>query len=273
MQKHFQQLVQDTIIYLKTCENQKFELSDTLFDFFSSDLQKTIQSTNPKKNKTQPRPAPAVQSFKSPPAILSSAPKTGLIKKMVFPKEEKKLKKKDFREPEKPACNMTLAFDHFKDLMQLIDPKIKILENIPNDIQAKEIASSWKLKSKVGKITLLVFQENKKELFFIKELAKALHLLFQPTKIINAVNLEKDNQWEAFLNQPHLKFLLITDVSLWKLKNLIAHYHENPTTHETFLGPVPLFLLPQISLYLKEPLIKKTLYESLKKKLHNLFFA
>lgn len=265
MQKELHLLIRDTLAFLKAEKQPFFALKEPTHTFFKPYL-------NQKKTPLPPKPrlplAPK-QAFreKFPPPK-----KTALLRKMITP-SQKPTEKKDFREPEKPSCNLTLSFQHFKDLMQLVNPRIKILDDTLNDSRAKEIASSWKLKSKVGKITLLAFGENPKEIFFLKELAKALHLLFQPTKIINAATLEKENKWDDYLSQPYLKLLLITDVNLWKLKNLVQHYHENPTTNETFLKEVPLMLLPQISLYLKEPLMKKTLYENLKKKIQTISFT
>ncbi len=273
-------LIQDTLTYLKadlkTEKKTFFPLKESTFAFFQPYLQQNLLS---KKQPLPPKPrlplAP-LASQTAPKANFPSPQKAALLRKMITPSQHQPAQnpkeKKDFREPEKPSCNLTLSFQHFKDLMQLVNPRTKVLEETLDDTRAKEIASSWKLKSKVGKITLLIFGENPKELFFLKELAKALHLLFQPTKIINVANLEKENKWDDYLSQPYLKLLLITDVNLWKLKNLVQHYHENPTTNETFLKEVPVILLPQISLYFKEPLMKKNLYETLKKKIKAISF-
>lgn len=266
-------LVQDTLALLQKEKKQNsfFFLSDASFDFFQPYIQQYASA--PKNTLEKPKPAAFLPLENIKAAIQPPPPsKTALINKLIVPAAAKKPEKKEFREPEKPAYLLTLSLDHFKDLMQLIEPRLKILDIIPSDQKAKEIASSWKFKAKVGKITLLAFKENPKELFFIKELAKALHLLFQPTKIINAAALEKEDKWDFYLSQPHLKLLLITDTNLWKLKNLVKYYHENPTTGETFLKNTPVMLLPQISFYLKEPLMKKTLYENLKKKIREISF-
>ncbi|MFA5250338.1 MAG: hypothetical protein WC371_02885 [Parachlamydiales bacterium] len=268
LQKKFHFLVRETLLYLQKETRPFYFLNAESYRFF----QPLLPPPRPSRQKKIPPSPPALEEKIPPPPslktiTLNKAP-FPILPPLVRPSEPAPAleKKTDFREMEKPIPVLPVSFQHFKDLLFLVDPNLKILEEIPEDTKAKEIASSWKLKAKVGRITILSYGETEKELFFLKELARAVHLLFQPTKIINAASLEKENKWEAYLNQPHLKLMIISDSSLWKLKNLLTHYHENPISHETFLKNTPLLLMPQISLYFKEPLMKKTLYETLKKK-------
>ena len=119
-------------------------------------------------------------------------------------------------------------------------------------------------------VTILSFRESPQQLLFLKNLTQALDILYIPTKIISAIEIEKENQWSFFLSQEELKLIIASDYSIWGLPNLIKYYKEIPVKHKHFLQDTPLFLLPDLSLYLKEPLLKKSLWASLKQKIYSL---
>jgi hypothetical protein len=84
------------------------------------------------------------------------------------------------------------------------------------------------------------------------------------------MEIEKENGWNLFLSQENLKLVIACDHSIWALTNLIKYYKEIPLNKEHFLQKTPLFMLPDISIYFKEPLLKKSLWSSLSNKINNL---
>ena len=173
----------------------------------------------------------------------------------------------DFTILEKPKRN-ELNLSDVKKIIKEIYPDYHLFDQIPTDKKAKQIAQSWKLKKHAADISILSFRESPQQLLFLKNLTLALDTLYLPTKIISAIEIEKENQWNVFFLQDDLKLIIACDYSIWGLPNLIKHYKEISANQEHFLQNIPLFMLPDISIYLKEPLLKKSLWTSLRQKIH-----
>ena len=196
-----------------------------------------------------------------------STKKAALIKKQITTKQSNtNIPKAEFTILEKPQKNEH-NIGEIKKIINEVYPSYKLHENIPSDKKARQIAQSWKLKKHATDITILTFRETPQQLLFLKNLTVAIDIVSLPSKIISAKEIEKENGWNIFLSQEDLKLVIACDYSILGLPNLVKHYKEMPETKQHFLQDIPLFMLPDISLYLKEPLLKKSLWASLIKKI------
>lgn len=152
-----------------------------------------------------------------------------------------------------------LSFAPLKSLFKKVFPNVSILDEIPDDTMAKKIANRWKTKNQVAPISILYTHENA----LLKQIVKAIDIYFGPANLINAEEIEKEKQWDAFLSSDALKLVIACDYSLWQLHGLMTHYKEVPTLQTRTLKDIPLFLLPDLSLYLKDPLLKRSLWKAL----------
>jgi len=192
------------------------------------------------------------------------------------------LKKKDEEEPfslkiEPKPPSTPVAFTPNKisrfnsasmhSLFAKIAPEIPLFKEIPSDAFAKRNANRWKTRNQTAPISVLFLSEPEKQRAFLKELSIALDVYFDPSHLIQAEQIEKENQWEAFLSADKLKMVFAVDSTLWQLSRLMQHYKENPTTGMRSLKKIPLFLLPDLSLYLKDPLLKRSLWKAICQKL------
>jgi len=160
-------------------------------------------------------------------------------------------------------------FNDIKNIVSNIAPKIKITDPLSDEI-AKQNIHKYKLKNSAANITILAYRENERFYKFLEKLAVATNIYFYPTKIISAYLIEKQNSWDIFLSQDTIYLIISLDYTIFELPNLKKFYRENPTKKEKFLKDIPLFLLPDLSIYLKEPTLKKTLFTTLKQKIANL---
>jgi hypothetical protein len=144
-----------------------------------------------------------------------------------------------------------------------IAPDFPILKEPPSDAMAKKISSRWKTHNQIAPITLLHFQEIPEQKVFLENLIKALDVYFGPARLVSAELVEKENQWDAFLSVPELKMVIACDHTLWQLPHLREKYKEIPTQEKRLLKEKPLFLLPDLALYLKDPLLKRSLWKGL----------
>lgn len=164
--------------------------------------------------------------------------------------QEKKGEK--FLELEKPKIDFGTLED-VKKIVQKTSVNTKILAETPDDSIAKKIANKWKFNLKAEAVSFLIFQENKQEQIFIQNVAKAVELLL-PTAIINAKMIDGEGEWEAFLKSPKLK-LLVAD--------------KNSIETNLFLKDMLFFPLAA-SIYLKNPLSKRELWQELLKTIASL---
>lgn len=148
-----------------------------------------------------------------------------------------------------------------------VAPDLPVLKEIPSDLDARKIAERWRTKNQSAPISLLLFQEPPEQRALLEQMAKAIDLYFGPAKTVNGETIEKEKQWEAFLSVTGLKMIIVCDYTLWQLHGLMQFYKETPAQGTRMLKDVPLFLLPDLSLYLKDPLLKRSLWKALCQKL------
>jgi hypothetical protein len=200
-------------------------------------------------DKTDKSPSPPTK--KPPPS-----PKAKPIDQSFFILEKAKITQLDLH-PIKTFINNSL-----KD--------IKPTESIPCDKRAIQIQQKWKYQNKAAEITLLLHNENKNEKYFLEQLSKAIDISFYPTRIVTARTIEQEDQWKFFLSSSRLKLIIASNYSIFQLPQLMKLYKETPATSSYYLDTTPLFIIPDISLYLKEPLLKASLWKTLKQKIQNL---
>ncbi|HSX11803.1 MAG TPA: hypothetical protein VLF94_08825 [Chlamydiales bacterium] len=150
-----------------------------------------------------------------------------------------------------------------RNILSVVAPELALLSDIPSDAIARKISERWKTKNQTAPISILLFQEPPEQRALLEQIAKALDIYFGPAKIVQAEKIEKEKQWEAFLSVADLKMVIVCDYTLWQLNHLMHFYKETPAQASRTLGNVPLFLLPDLSLYLKDPLLKRSLWKAL----------
>jgi hypothetical protein len=172
-----------------------------------------------------------------------------------------------WRQEPTAAVEPMIDASSFKSLFAKIAPGVPIVEEIPNDAIAKKIGGRWKTRNQTAPLSILHFTEPPEQKMLLEGIAMALDVYFGPARLIAAESIEKEKQWEAFLAVPDLKMIFACDYTLWQLRDLMRFYKETPAAGTRTLGKVPLFLLPDMSLYLKDPLLKRSLWKALCMKL------
>jgi hypothetical protein len=212
----------------------------------------------PKKVDSPPLPPPlAAIKKESPPLMPLSKPAPAPPAPQIFaafPKIELP------QEPPKKKENLSA---NFRSLFAKIAPETAILPEIPSDTVAKKIATRWKTKNQIAPITVIFYQENPEQKQLLEQIAKALDVYFGPATLLSAETIERENEWKTFLSATELKLVIACDYTLWQLQNLCPFYKEIPAKKTRQLGEKLLFMLPDLSLYLKDPLLKRSLWKAL----------
>lgn len=242
----FYELANLTQLYLL----QEYKLSERIFSepesyaFFKQIA--TVQ-------KKPPAPEPAPLNIKPqlnvpkelPPPLKEDKPIEQKPQPVVIEKEPSKVIKFEELEPPKPV-----DFSDLRAILQEKCPHIKIIEEIPERLK----------KQKTAHVVILHLNSTPLDKKFHGNLSHAIDTCLAPTSIVNAFKIDSSHRWEDFLNQPHLKVILIAQQELDALPKLFKHYSSTP---QPLLGKIPVILLPELSLIYKEPNRKKALWSSL----------
>ena len=151
----------------------------------------------------------------------------------------------------------------FRPIFAKIAPHIATIDEIPKDTLAKQIATRWKTRNLAHPISVISYSESPPHKLFLSEISSALNIYFAPAQLIEAETIEAEKQWEFFLATKDLKLIVICDATLWQLHNLRKFYKEIPAQGVRKLDNIPVFLLPDLSLYLKDPKLKRSLWKTL----------
>ena len=210
--------------------------------------------------------------------VLASSPDSPSLKTPSFKKEvslepEEKLSQEKKGHPhsfqkEKWVIKETLRqsddpVQDLKVLLSKIAPQYRITPTVLDDSLGKRKANEWKYKTQAAPITIFIFRQRPEERKLLENIARATETYFAPTRLISAEEIEKQQRWDAFFSSDELKWIITCDDRICQLKSLMTLYKELPSSSEAFLNDVPLFILPDLSLYLKNPILKRSLWKAI----------
>lgn len=207
----------------------------------------------------QPTPPPKIEAPPKPKEIIPQEKKP----KITTHKKDKWAVTDNIRKSDDPMRDL-------KEVLTKVAPQYNLSTNILDDALAKRKANDWKYKNQAAPITIFIFQEKPEERKLLENIAKAIEIYFVPTRLISAEEIEKQKGWEPFFSSNELKLIIACDYGICQLKSLMTFYKELPSSSETFLNDIPLFMLPDLSLYLKNPILKRSLWKAICAKLSKL---
>lgn len=235
----YQALIEDTMTYLKRGVPESI-------------------TPPPKREKIPPPqpPSPPPKKVEKPP-VKPEPPSP--------PPKEKKVAPSTFQ-LEPPSLPPQEPTETLRKLLVSIDPELFLHDTPPSDALAKRIKEAWKEKRDTPTIPILF--QGRSHRPFVMNIAKAIDLTFATCRIIE---VEPGKKWDLFLESPNLKFILAPDHLIFGTKELLPFYKEHPQEKKRYLGNIPLLLLPDLSLYYKDPYLKRSLWNVITQNLQPLF--
>lgn len=151
----------------------------------------------------------------------------------------------------------------FNELRKIIKeklPHLHLIDQLPDDSEAKMLAKSWSNEKKPAQVLILSFDEPPKHQLFLANIAKALQLFGFHAVIANPMKIE----WQQTLQSKDLKLIVAGSAGFHSLTELQKLHREDPRQGRHYIGDQQLLLLSDISFYLKEPALKPSLWKALK---------
>ncbi len=224
-----------------------------------------------------------VSLHKNPPEVDTEIVIDPLDKLPFFPQREKRVqplfsKKTLHLEPVKksppkpiPASETEhpvspLSFDSFQDIKNLLrslNHPVPIYDDLPNDQEAIRRSKLYE-KTAHYPFTLLIYDQiSPLNLKFLKALERSIELRFGSIQCLSIEDLEKNHQIDSMLKDKNLKLLICLNDLIWHHPKLLSQYRELPGQLFKRLGTKDLLILSQIDYYLKDPGLKRSLWNHL----------
>lgn len=151
-----------------------------------------------------------------------------------------------------------------KKLMREQLPHLALIEAIPDDSKARAASADWlKTKPRVA-VAVLSFSEGPSQRAFLEQVVQAIAIYGYPAALLSAREQDLKQGWDELLNTPSLSLIIASHHDLQAHPQLAKHYREAAKQGRSYLGPIPLLLLPDPTFYLQEPNLKSTLWNTLK---------
>lgn len=201
-----------------------------------------------------PKLKPKLPPPKPPPVMAPPPP----------PKAEPKVQKGSF-ELERPKTPIPEPTDGVRKILKEIAPELYLHEKPLNDFKAKRIKEAWKEKRGTPAIPILFQGMHYRK--FVERIAKAVDTVYGSCRI---VEITAGKKWDLFLEAEGLKLIIAPDLFIFGNKELLPFYQETPQQKVRKLGNIPLLLLPDLSLYYKDPYLKRSLWNVICNTIHAL---
>ncbi len=189
---------------------------------------------------------------------------------MISLKKENKLKelpKEDLSLPKKEESTHKIVSSHQQEefffLMRSVAPTLPLHASPSSDVKAHEKKKAWKWFLELPEIALLFPHYGKEEDLFLTQVSQAIHHHFSSSRMIDLKKIEKSSQAEMLFQAKKVKWIITTKNVLHSSPFLLKRLRQIQQTGESFLHDVPLILIEDPSLYLKNPELKRDLWKTL----------
>ena len=148
------------------------------------------------------------------------------------------------------------------------DPSmLKLLQEVgievtspPSDDLAKKVRFAWKDKRFIPAVP--IFTIGQEHTPFLQNIQKAIESHFTSCRVIQVEKVEQSKKWEAFMDAPVELFVVpdyVISQNATLMKNMKVQKEKNART----LFGKPLLLLPDLTLYMRDPKLKRSLWNVL----------
>ena len=160
-------------------------------------------------------------------------------------------------EPPKPPVSYSPA--ETLTILQKIMPELPIYKAIPSDRQAKKIKDAWQEQEHVPAIPILFQGKSYRQ--FLAKIARAIEVVHPFSS--HPIEVTSTKKWDLFLASHQLKLIIAPEVIIFDTPPLRSLYQAIPQQQTSFLGKIPLLLLPDVSRYFNNPNLKRSLWNTI----------
>lgn len=194
---------------------------------------------------------------------LEKTPPQELLSQQIEPVKKNLKKRPDKFIPEAIKNTPELDYAELRQIFMEKFPHIPVLDEIPsgsNNLPPKL--------SDIVQVIILTYHENDNTRTFIQNLANAITTHLGPVQILDAEQTEKANGWEDLIKKNGLRLIISSYAGMQSFPGLMKHFKEAKNGCH-LIGKTPICLLSDINIYLKEPHLKRPLWQSIQSLYHH----
>lgn len=154
----------------------------------------------------------------------------------------------------------------FLSFMQRSFPHTRLHTQPLQDKRAQAVRLAYQDRQNLSSVPLLYDASLLPFRPLLENIAKAISLVFTPSRLLDITSMHSSDSWQTLLEAENVTLTLVPDSILASYPKLASLVDEAGA--HALLGPHPLLHLPDLSLYQKDPLLKRSLWETLCQKLH-----
>lgn len=156
----------------------------------------------------------------------------------------------------------TATFSELQLLFELLFPAIPLYKGSLESLSLK-LKNIKTVKEEIFSVIILSHNEAKKSLSLLKNLKEAISLCLGPARLVHACELLTEIDREAIFNSSTIHLMIATKQSLLIDPSFISSNSESPEGERFYLGKIPLLILSDPSLYLRQPELKSRLWREI----------
>lgn len=216
-------------------------------------------------------PQPAPPPLQQAPAV-PSKPEPLPSKVTASPLAEKPTttQPKPFFELHPPESRNPPAFGDLHKLIMQTCPDFRYIEQIPDDREATLRGTRQSNVAQDAEVLILSFSEPTKHVAFLQNVAYALRLKGKNAIVVPAQAIEDSNGWAELSSKGKVRLLIASDYGIYTMAQLMNQVKAIPDKNRHMMGSIPLFLISDVSLYLKQPQLKPALWKALCELIHDM---
>ena len=188
-------------------------------------------------------------------------------KSLNFSKIEKQAPKVvELAEPQEKTLAPSPSIDPFLDVrsaIKTIGKDYKILDTLPDDREAKKLAKLYENKSNYPECMIFYEKTQKKGLLLLQALSFAINRSFFSCSLLSIEEIEEKENLDEILKDKKIRLIICSQQTLWHHPKLLSHYLETPGNIFKRLATKDLFVLSNLEYYLKDPSLKRSLWNNL----------
>ncbi|NBO24030.1 MAG: hypothetical protein EBU93_02170 [Chlamydiae bacterium] len=155
------------------------------------------------------------------------------------------------------------SFQDVKSILKSLFKELKIYDDLPDDKEAKLLAKLYENKSIFKECVILYEPSLKKGGSLLHSLTQAIEKRFTSCQLLSIEEIEEKEQLDILLKDKKIRLFICTQDLLWHHPKLLSHYIETTGSSIKRIGTKDLVVLLNLEYYLKDPLLKRSLWNQL----------
>lgn len=165
--------------------------------------------------------------------------------------------------PTESTPSVADSFQDIKTLLKSISSNIKIFDELPDDSEARRLAKLYEKKTQFAECLIFYENPNQKGLMLLKAVALAIEKQFTVCTLHAIDDIEQSGLLEEMLKDKNVKLIITCHDWIIHHPKLLNIFNEKTGSSIKKLGTKDVIVLSNLEYYMKDPALKRSLWNLL----------